>query len=139
VDDGHRPAQYLPETTGAGPLQTRVDPAPRRHQAFAPPVKVVLITQRNLRTHGRAPVSLLSRDLTLADAPRVDDDRVRGHIECHGRDATPSGGREDVMNVTPTGGTTAAHLSRCMGHVADQLQADGRQRAPDARLLALAS
>jgi putative transposase len=31
------------------------------------------MTQQNLRTHGRAHVILLSRDLTLASAPLVDD------------------------------------------------------------------
>jgi putative transposase len=53
------------------------------------------------------------------------------------RDATPYGGLEDFMNVTPAGVTNAAHLSLCMVNVADRLQAEGRQRDPDARLLAV--
>jgi hypothetical protein len=37
------------------------------------------------------------------------------------------------MPVTPTEVTHAAHLSRCLGHVAYQLRPAGRQRAPDDR------
>ena len=53
------------------------------------------------------------------------------------RDAKPSWGLADCMNVTPTGVTTAAHLSLFMVHVASQLRADVRQRAPDCRGLDL--
>jgi hypothetical protein len=73
VDDGNRQAKYLQETTVEGSIQTRVYQAPRLHNAFVQPLNVVIITKRNLRTHGRAHVILLSRDLTLAYAPRVDD------------------------------------------------------------------
>jgi putative transposase len=131
------PAKDLQETTVAGAIQTRVYQAPLLHKAFAQPLTVVIMTKRHLRTHGRAHVILLSRDLTLAYAPRVDDDSVRFPIECNFRDAKPYWGLEDFMHVTPTGVTHAAHLSLCMVNVASQLQADGRQRDPDYRILDL--
>jgi putative transposase len=73
VDEGHMPAQYLKETTVEGHLQTRLYQAPLLHNAFAQPLHVVISTQLNRRPHARAHVILLSRDLTLAYAPRVDD------------------------------------------------------------------
>jgi putative transposase len=72
-DYGNMPAKSRKETTVAGPIQTRVSQAPLLHQAFAQPLPVVIMTKRNLRTHGRAHVILFSRDLTLAYAPLVDD------------------------------------------------------------------
>jgi putative transposase len=135
VDDGNLQAKYLQETTVEGSIQTRVYQAPLLHNACAQPVNVVVMTKRNLRTHGRAHVILLSRDLTLAYAPLVDDYRVRFPIECNFRDATQYWGLEDCMNVTPTGVTNAAHLSLCMVNVAYHLQADVRQRDPDYRIL----
>jgi hypothetical protein len=44
---------------------------------------------------------------------------------------------EDFMNVTPTGVTTAAHLSLFMVNVAYRLRADGHLRDPDDRVLDL--
>jgi DDE superfamily endonuclease len=131
VDDGNRPAKYLQETTGEGSIQTRVYQAPRLHTACAQPVHGVIMTKRTLRTHGRAHGILLSRDLTLAYAPRVDDDRVRFPSACNCRDAKPYGGREDFMHVTPTGVTKAANLAWFMVNVAYHLQAEVRQRDPD--------
>jgi putative transposase len=137
VDDGHMPAKYLQETTVEGPLQTRVYQAPLLHTEVAQPVHVVIITKRNLRTHGRAHVILLSRDLTLAYAPLVDDYRWRFQIEFNCRDAKQYWRLEDVMNVTPTGGTKAANLSLFMVKVAYHRQAEVRQRDPDSSLLDL--
>jgi putative transposase len=137
VDDGNMPAKYLQETTVEGSIQTRVYQAPLLHQACAPPVTVVIMTTRNRRTHGRAPVILLSRDLPLAYAPLVDDDRVRCQLECNCRDAKPYWGLEDFMHVTSTGVTHAATLSWFMVNVASHLQADVRQRDPDESLLDL--
>jgi putative transposase len=124
------PAKYLTETTVAGSIQTRVYQAPLLHKAFAQPLNGVIMTTRNLRTHGRAHVILLSRDLTLAYAPLVDDDRVRFPIACNFRDAKQYWGLEDVMHVTPTGVTHAANLSWFMVNVAYHLQAEVRQRDP---------
>jgi hypothetical protein len=131
------PAQDLQETTVEGAIQTRVYQAPRLHHACAQPLHVVIMTTRNLRTHGRAHVILCSSDLTLADAPLVDDDRLRCQSACNFRDAKPYWGLEDVMNVPPTGVTKAANLSLFMVNVADHLQADVRQRDPDDSLLDL--
>jgi hypothetical protein len=75
VDDGNMPAKYLKETTVEGHIQTRVYQAPLLHTEFAQPLPGVIITKLNLHTYGRAHVLLLSRDLTLAYAPRVDDHR----------------------------------------------------------------
>jgi|SoiMethySBSTD1v2_1073268.scaffolds.fasta_scaffold1672976_1 hypothetical protein len=86
-DDGPRSAQYLKETTVAGHIQTRLSEAPRLHKAFAQPWHVVTTPKLNLHTHARAHVILLSRALTLAYAPLVDDYRLRCHIECNCRDA----------------------------------------------------
>ena len=120
-----------------GPIQTRVYQAPLLHKEFAQPLNVVIITKLNLRTHGRAHVILLSRDLTLAYAPLVDDDSVRCPIECNFRDAKQYWGLEDFMHVTPTGVTNAANLSLFMVNVAYHLQAEVRQRDPDSSLLDL--
>src|SRR5688500_10206321 len=73
----------------------------------------------------------VSRALTLAYAPLVDDYRLRCHIQCKCRDAKQSRGLEDFMHVTLTGVTHAAHLSWFMVHVAYHLQADVRPRDPD--------
>ena len=100
-------------------------------------MNVVLITKRNLRTHGRAHVILFSSDLTLAYAPLVDDYSLRFQIEFNFRDAKQYWGLEDFMNVTPTGVTNAANLSLFMVNVAYHLQADVRQRDPDYSILDL--
>jgi len=137
VDDGNMPAKYLKETTVEGHIQTRVYQAPLLHKAFAQPLNVVIISKLNLRTHGRAHVSLLSRDLTLAYAPLVDDYRLRFHIEFHFRAAKQYRGVDDFMNVTPTGVTNAANLTLFLVNVAYHLQADVRQRDPDDSILDL--
>ena len=46
-------------------------------------------------------------------------------------------GLEDFMHVTPTGVTTAAHLSLFMVNVAYRLRADVRQRDPNYSILDL--
>ena len=121
----------------AGHIRTGVSQAPLLHTACAHPLNVVIITKLHLRTHGRAHVILVSRDLPLAYAPLVDDDRLRFPIECNVRDAKQDWGLEDVMHVTPTGVTKAATLSLFMVNVTSHRQADGRQRDPDSRILDL--
>jgi putative transposase len=137
VEYGNMQAKYLKETTVEGSIQTRVYQAPLLHKEFAQPLNVVIITKRNLRTHGRAHVILFSSDLTLAYAPLVDDYSLRFQIEFNFRDAKQYWGLEDFMNVTPTGITNAAHLSLFMVNVAYHLQAEVRQRDPDYSILDL--
>jgi hypothetical protein len=137
VDDGNMPAKYLKETTVEGHIKTRVYQAPLLHKEFAQPLNVVIGTKLNLRTQAQAHVILLSRDLTLAYAPLVDDYRLRFPIECNFRDAKQYWGLEDFMNVTPMGVTHAANLSWFMVHVAYRLQAEVRQRDPDDSILDL--
>lgn len=71
----------------------------------------------------------------LADASLVAADGGRCHIAWNCRAAKQDWGLQDVLQVTPTGGTKAAPLSWFMGHVAYRLQADRRQPAPDSRIL----
>jgi putative transposase len=98
-------------------------------------LNVVRIAKPHLPTQARAQVTLCSSALELSATPRGDYDGLRCPIACHCRDAKPYGGLEDFMNVPPAGVTKAAHLSLCMVNVADRLQAEGRQRDPDSRLL----
>jgi hypothetical protein len=100
-------------------------------------LNVAIITKLNLRTHGRAHVILVSRDLTLAYAPLGDDYSLRFQIEFNFRDAKPHWGLEDFMNMTPTGVTNAANLSLFMVNGVYHLQADGRQRDPNYSILDL--
>lgn len=65
-DDDTLPGHDLQETTGAGPIQTRLYQAPLRPKEFAHPLNVGLIAQTKLRTQARAHVALFSRDLDLA-------------------------------------------------------------------------
>jgi putative transposase len=58
-------------------------------------------------------------------------------IEFLFRDAKQYWGLEDFMNVTPTGGTNAAHLSLFMAKVAYRLRADPHLRDPAYSVLAL--
>jgi putative transposase len=137
VDYTKLPETYLKETTVAGHIHTRVSQAPLLPTECAHPLNVVSIVKTNLHTQAQAHVILFSRDLTLADASRVDDYGVRFQLACNFREATQDWGLEDFMNVTPTGVTKAANLSLFMVNVAYRLQADGRQRDPDYRILDL--
>ena len=137
VDDGHRPAQYLKETTREGHIHTRVYQAQLLHKEFPHPLNVVIIIKMNPRTQARAHVILLSSDLTLAYAPLVDDYSLRFQIEFNCRDAKQYWGLEDCMNVTPTGVTNAANLALFMVNVAYPLQAAVRPCDPDYRILDL--
>ena len=58
-------------------------------------------------------------------------------IEFHFRDAKQSWGLEDCMNVTPIGGTHAAHRSLFMVNVAYRLRADVHLHDPDYSVLDL--
>jgi hypothetical protein len=131
VDDDDLPGHYRNETTVEGHLPTRLYQAPRLHKEGAQPLPVVIIATTTLHTQARAPVVLCSRDVDLADAPRVDDYGVRFQLACNFRDATQSWGRDDFMHVTPTGVTNAVHLSWFMIKVAYRLRTDIHQRDPD--------
>jgi putative transposase len=111
--------------------------APLRHKEFAQPLNVVIIVKTNLHTLAQAHALLFSRDLPLAYTSLVDYDGLRFQIACNFRDAKQYGGLEDFMHVTPTGVTNAANLSLFMVNVAYRLQADGRPRDPDYRILDL--
>jgi hypothetical protein len=137
VDDDKIPGPFRNETTVAGHIQTRWSQAELLHKELTPPLQVVIIATTHLQTQARVQVMRFSRDRELADAPLVDDDGVRFHIECNVRDATQSWGLADCMHVTSIGVANAAHLSWCMVKVASQLRTDGRQRAPDDRVLDL--
>jgi putative transposase len=110
-DDRNIPAMYLKATTVEGPIQPRLDQAPRLHQAFAHGLKVVIIVKTNLHTHARAPVVLFSSDVALPDTQLKDDDGLRFQIEFNFHDAKPYWGLEDFMHVIETAVTNAAHLS----------------------------
>ena len=58
-------------------------------------------------------------------------------MECKFRDAKQYWGLEDCMNVTPTGVTTAAHLSWFMVKVAYRLRADVQPYEPASSILDL--
>jgi hypothetical protein len=95
----------------------------------------VLSAQTILRPQARAHVLLCRRDVALAYGLLGDEDRLRCHRELPLRDAKQYGSLADFMNVTPTGGTQAAHRSLCMVHVAYRLRADGHARAPASSVL----
>src|SRR5262249_23541085 len=137
VEDDHLPLPYLKETTVEGHLQTWVSQAQLLPKEFPQLLQVVSIAKTNLRTHARAYVVLFSRDWDLASAPLLDYDGVRCQIELNCRDAKQYWGLEDFMNVTPPGGTKAAHLSLCMVHVGYRLRADVPSRDPDSSVLDL--
>jgi putative transposase len=71
-DDANLPVQYLTETTGEGPIQTRLYQAPRLHKECAHLLHGVMIAKTNLRTQARAHVVLFRSDFTLTYAPLVD-------------------------------------------------------------------
>jgi putative transposase len=100
-----------------------------------PPVNVVRIAKTTWHPQARAQVTLCSSALDLSSTPRGDYDGLRCPIAFPCRDATPYWGLEDCRNVTPAGVTKAAPLSLGRVNGADRLQAEGRQRDPDARLL----
>jgi len=129
------PEKSLIETTVEGPMQTCLSQAQLLHQAFAHPCNVVSIVKTNLPTQAQAHVILCRSDLTLAAASLVDSYGLRCQIALNFRDAKPSWGLEDFMNVTPTGVTNAANLSWFMVNVAYRLCTDVRQRAPDYSVL----
>jgi hypothetical protein len=135
LDDRRMPEPSLNATTVEHHLQTCVYQAPLRHQAFAPARNVVILVKTHRHTPATAPVIRFSRDLELPDDTRRDDDSRRFQLACNVRDAKPSWGLEDVMPMTPTGVTHAAHLSWCMVKGASRLQTDGRQHDPDDRSL----
>ena len=137
VADDNIPGQYLKETTVEGHIQTRLYQVPLLHKEFAQPLHVVIIANTHRQTQARAHVIRVSSDLELGYAPLVDYSRLRFHIACNCRDATPSWGLEDFRNVTATGVTHAANLSLFMVNVAYQLRTDVRQRVPDDSVLDL--
>jgi len=137
LDDRNIPDLDLNATTGEGPIQTRLYQAPRLHQAFAPALHVVLIVKTNLHPPARAPVVLFSSDLALPYNQRKDSYGLRFQIEFNCRDAKPYWGLEDVMTVTETAVTHAAHLSLCMVTVSYRFLRDVRQRDPACSLLDL--
>jgi putative transposase len=137
VDYDHLPGQYLKETPVEGHIQTCIYQAQLRHKEFPQPLNVVIIVKTNLRTHARAPVVLFSSDLALAYAPLVDYYGLRFQLEFNFRDAKQYWGLEDVMNVTPTGGTNAANLALFMVNVAYRLRPEGHPREPDYSVLDL--
>jgi len=129
------PVSYLKETPVEGHMPTRLYQMPLLHKEFVHPLNVVIIAKTNLRPQARAHVVLLSSDLDLAYASLVDYYGLRFHIELNFRDAKQYWGLEDVMNVTPTGVTNAAHLSLFMVNVAYRLRADVHPRDPDSSVL----
>jgi hypothetical protein len=128
VDDNALPMSSLKETPIEGHRQASVYQRPRLPKECTPPLHVVILVKTNLRTQARAQVVLCSSDLALAYAPLIDYDGLRFQIEFNCRDAKQSWGLEDFMNVTPTGGTKAAHLSLFMVNVAYRLRADSHPR-----------
>ena len=116
-------------------MPTRLYQMPLLHKEFVHPLNVVIIAKTTLRPQARAHVVLLSSDLDLAYASLVDYYGLRFHIELNFRDAKQYWGLEDVMNVTPTGVTNAAHLSLFMVNVAYRLRADVHPRDPDSSVL----
>ena len=137
MDDDNLPTAYLQATTVEGHIETRLYQAHMLHKEFAQPLHVVMIAKTNLRTHARAHVVLLSRDLELASASLGDYDGLRFQSELNFRDAKQYWGLEDFMNVTPTGVTNAANLSLFMVNVAYRLRADVHPRNPDYSVLDL--
>jgi putative transposase len=131
------PVQYRKETTVEGHIQTRLYQAQLLHKEFAQPLNVVIIAKTNLHTQACAHVVLCSSDVDLAYAPRVDYYGLRFQIEFNFRDAKQYWGREDFMNVTPTGVTNAVNLSLFMSNVAYSLRTDIHQRDPDYSVLDL--
>jgi putative transposase len=120
-----------------GNIQTCLDQAPRLHKAFAHALNVVIIVQTNRHTHTRGPVSLFSSAQEITDDTLRDYDSRRCQRECHVRDAKQYWGLDDVMHVTPPGGTHAAHLALCRVNVASRRRAGLHPYAPDYRVLDL--
>jgi putative transposase len=116
-------------------MPTCLSQMPLLHTECAPPWNVVIIAKPNLRTQARAHVVLCSRDVALAYAPLVDYDGLRCQSELNLRDAKQSWGLEDFMNLTPTGGTNAAHLSLFMVNGASCLRTDIHPYASDYSVL----
>ena len=135
MDDDALPGHSLKKTTVEGPIKTWTYQMQLLHKEFTQPLHGVSIAQTTLRTHARAHVLLVSSDLALAYAPRVDSYGVRFHIACNFRDAQQYWGLEDFMNVPPTGLTNAANRSLFMVNVVYRLQAARRQHTPDFRVL----
>jgi putative transposase len=128
VDDDNLPMASLKETTVEEQMQTCTYQMQLLHKECPQPLNVVILVKTNLRTQARAHVVLFSSDLALAYAPLVDYYGLRFQIEFNFRDAKQYWGLEDFMNVTPTGGTNAAHLSLFMVNVAYRLRADSSPR-----------
>ena len=135
VDDDNIPETSLKHPTVDGHIETRLSQAQLLHTECTHPLHVVIMAQTNLHPQARAHGVLCRSDVDLAYAPLVDYDGLRCHIALTFRDATQYWGLEDVMNVTPTGVTNAAHLSWFMVNVAYRLRADVHPRAPDYSVL----
>jgi putative transposase len=137
VQYDHLPVHYLKETTGEGPIETRLYQLHVLHKEFAHPLNVVILAKTNLRTQARAQVILFSSDLDLAYTLLVEYYGLRFQIEFNFRDAKQYWGLEDFMHGTPTGVTNAATLSLCMVNVAYRRRADRHPRDPDYSVLDL--
>ena len=137
IDCDPLPVPYRKETTVEGHIQPRLYPMQRLPKVCAHPLNVVILAKTNLRPQARAQGSLLSSDLDLASALRVDEYRLRFQIEVNCRDAKQDRGLADFMNVPPTGVTNAAHLSLCRVNVAYRRRADLHSRDADASVLDL--
>jgi putative transposase len=116
--------------TVEGPLQTRLYQAHLRHQEFAQTRNVVIIVKRTLQTHAWAHGILFSTDLARPYDLLRDYYCLRFQLEFHFRDAKPSWGLEDCMNVTETAVPNAANLALFMVNVSHRLLRDLRQRDP---------
>jgi putative transposase len=79
--------QYLKRTTVQDHIQTHMYQAQMWHKEFASRLNVVILITINRKTHAWAHVVLCSRDMAFSDETRMDDDRLRFHIEFNFRDA----------------------------------------------------
>ena len=103
--------KYLQKTSTEDRLQTDVYQGPFYHKEFAFVWNGVVILKTHRKTGALAQVVLFSTDLELTYVKIIKFYSLRFQIEFNFRDAQPSWGLEDFVNIQEVAVTNAANLS----------------------------
>jgi putative transposase len=131
------PVQSRTQTTVEDTIHTCLSQAQLFHKEFVQPLHVVILVKTTLTTQACAHVVVLSSDLDLSDAQRIDKSSLRFQSELHFRDAKQYWGFEDFMHGQETAVSHAANCSLFMVNVAHVLVGYFRNGTPQFGVLDL--
>ena len=139
VDVRKMKKKYLKSDKKEDGIRTQMYQAILLNKGFAFSINVVVILKTNLSTHKQAYIILFSTDLNLSHEKLYDYYTLRFQIEFNFRDAKPSWGLDDFMNVKKEAVTNAANLSFFMVNFSSVLLRRYRETNPEFSVLDLKS